>query len=74
MLAIMNLIQTKLHRINGRIVDNACVKILVQIVINAYEKYWKKIFIGVEDMHPDGQNFQIFCQFEQTKLAISRSF
>ena len=30
--------------------------------------------IGVVDIHPDGQNFQIFCQFEQTKMAISRPF
>ena len=46
-LAILNLIQTILHMIHGRIVVNACVK------------YRKKIFIGVGDMHPDGQNFQI---------------
>ena len=41
--AIVNLIWTKLHRIHGRIVINACVK------------YRKTIFIGVEDIHPDGQ-------------------
>ena len=45
--AIFNLNLTTLHRIHGRIVVNACVK------------YRKKIFIGVGDMHPDGQNFQI---------------
>ena len=48
--------------IHGRIVIYACVK------------YRKKIFIGVGDIHPDGQNFQIFCQFEQTKMAISQPF
>ena len=52
---ILNLIQMKLHRIHGSIVVNACAT------------YWKKILIGVGDMHPDGQNFQILCQFEQTK-------
>ena len=41
--AILNLILTTLHRIHGRIVVNACAK------------YRKKIFIGVGDMHPDGQ-------------------
>ena len=59
---ILNLILTKLHRIHGRIVVNACVY------------YRKKIFIGVGDIYPDGQKFQIFCQFEQTKMAISRPF
>ena len=34
--------------------------------------YRKHIFIGVGDIHPDGQNFQIFCQFEQTKMVISQ--
>ena len=34
----------------------------------------KKIFIGVGDIYPDGQNTQIFGQFEQTKMAISRPF
>ena len=53
--AILKLILTTLHRIHRRIVVNACVK------------HRKKIFIGVGDMHPDGQNFQILCQFEQTK-------
>ena len=42
-MAIFNLIRTKLYRIHGRIVINACVK------------YRKKIFIGVGDIHPDGQ-------------------
>ena len=37
-------------------------------------KVSKKILIGVGDIHPDGQNFQIFCQFEQTKIAISQPF
>ena len=52
---ILNLIQMKLHRIHGSIAVNDCAK------------YWKKILIGVGDMHPDRQNFQILCQFEQTK-------
>ena len=30
------------------------------------------MFISVGDIHPDGQNFQIFCQFEQTKIGISQ--
>ena len=60
--AIMNLIQTKLHRIHGRIVVNSCVE-------NREE-----LFISVGDIHPDGQHFQIFCQFEQTKMAIRRQF
>ena len=37
------LILANLHRINGRIVGNACVK------------YRKQIFIGVGDIHLDGQ-------------------
>ena len=40
---ILNWILTTLHWIHGRIVVNACVK------------YRKKIFIGVGDIHPDGQ-------------------
>ena len=60
--AFMNFIWTKLHRIHGRIVVNACVE-------NREE-----MFIGVGDIHPDGPNFQIFCQFEQTKMTISRPF
>ena len=43
MSAIFNLIRTKLHRIYGMIVINACVK------------YRKQIFIGVGDIHPDRQ-------------------
>ena len=43
-------------------------------MVNAYVKYQKPIFIGVGDIHPDGQNFQIFCQFEQTKMMGSQSF
>ena len=54
--AILNLIMTKLHRIYGRIVINVCVK------------YRNKIFISVGDIHQDRQHFQIFCQFEQTKI------
>ena len=54
----INLILTKLDRIYGRIVGNACVK------------YRKQIFIGVGDIYPDGNLFQIFCQFEQTKIAF----
>ena len=30
--------------------------------------------IGVGDTNPDGQHFKIFCQFEQTKMAISQPF
>ena len=60
--AVLNLIRTKLHRSHGRIVVNACVE------------YREEMFIGVGDIHPDGQHFQIFCQFEQTKIAISRPF
>ena len=47
--------KVKLYRIHGRIIINACVK------------YRKKIFIGVGDIHPEGQHFPIFCQIEQTK-------
>ena len=42
-LTILNLVLTKLHRIHGRIVINVCLK------------YRKKIFIGIGDIHPDGQ-------------------
>ena len=42
-MAILNWILTTLNRIHGRIVINTCVK------------YLKKIFIGVGDIHPDGQ-------------------
>ena len=52
-----NLILKKLHRIPGRIEVNACVK------------YLKKIFIGVGNINPVGQNFKIFCQFEQTNAG-----
>ena len=41
--AIMNLMRTKLHRIHGRIVVNACVE------------YLEEMYIGVGDIHPDGQ-------------------
>ena len=58
----MNLIRTKLHRIHWRIVVNAC------------EENGEEMFIGVGDIHPDGQHFQIFGQFEQTKIMISRPF
>ena len=60
--AILNWILTTLHRIHGRMVVNACVQ------------YREEIFIGVGDINPDGQHFQIFCQFEQTKMGISRPF
>ena len=46
---------SNLHMIHGKIEVNACAKCR------------KKIFIGVGDMHPDGQKFQKWCQFEQTK-------
>ena len=55
----------KLHRIHGKIVKpnfNACVE------------YQEEMFFGVGDIYPDGQDFQIFCQFEQTKMAISQPF
>ena len=31
--------------------------------------YREEMLIGVGDIHPDGQHFQIFCQFEQTKYC-----
>ena len=46
----------------------------LQVVVNACVKYRKQIFIGVGDIHPDGQNFQVFCQFEQTTMALSQPF
>ena len=52
----------RLHRIHGR------------IVVNAYVKYRKPIFIDFGDIYPEGQNFQIFCQFEQTKMMRSQPF
>ena len=61
-LAILNLILATLHTKHGRIVVNACAK------------YRKKIFIGVGDMHPAGQHFQILCQFEQTKWWLVGHF
>ena len=60
--AFLNFIRTKLHWNHGMIVVNACVE------------YKEEMFIGVGDIYPDGQNFQIFCQFEQTKMAINRPF
>ena len=36
-------------------------------------KVSEKIFVGVGDIHPDGQHFQILCQFKQTKM-ISQLF
>ena len=62
--AIMNLIRTKLYRIYGTIVVNAFVICRESV----------KMFIGVGDIHPNGQHFQIFCQFEQTKMAIMGPF
>ena len=44
------------------------------IVVNACVNYQKQIFIGVGDIQLDRQHFQIFCQFEQTKMAISWPF
>ena len=44
--AILNLILTKLHKMHGRIVVNACVK------------YRKPIFIGVGDIYPEGQIYE----------------
>ena len=43
-------------------------------MVNACVKYQKPIFIGVGDIHPDGQNFQMFCQFEQTKMVRRQPF
>ena len=37
-------------------------------------KYLKTISIGVGDMHPDSQNIQILCQFEQTKWRLVSHF
>ena len=49
--------------------------IYTRIVVNACVEYWEEIFIGVGDIHPDGQNCQIFIyNFEQTKIAMSRPF
>ena len=47
---ILNLILMTLRRIHGRIVINVCVK------------YREEMLIGVGDIHPDGQHFQIFCR------------
>ena len=58
----MYLLRTKLQKIYGRIVVNACVE------------YREEMFIGARDIHADGQNFQIFCQVEQTKMVVSRPF
>ena len=58
----MNLIRTKLQRIHRRIVVNACVE-------NREE-----MFINVGDIHPDGQHFQIFCQFKPTKQQLVGHF
>ena len=44
------------------------------MVVNACVQYRKQIFIDVGDIHLDRQHFQINCQFEQTKMAISRPF
>ena len=44
------------------------------MVVNACAEGREEIFIGVRDIHPDGQHFQIFCQFDQTKMAISGPF
>ena len=60
-LSIFNLIIMKLHKIH------------VRIVIMHLWSIAKNIFIGV-DVNPDWQNFRIFCQFEPTKMARSRSF
>ena len=60
--AILKFIWTKLYRIHKMIVVNACVE------------DQEEMFIGVGDIHPDGQHFQIFCQFEQIKMGISRPF
>ena len=60
------------------IVVNACVNYQKQIFIGVGDinpvQYPEEMFIGVGDINPDGQHFQIFCPFEQTKMAISRPF
>ena len=60
--AILNMILTKIHKIPGKIKVNACVK------------YRKPIFIGVGDIYQNRQHFQIFGQFEKTKMSISQPF
>ena len=57
-LAIMNLIQKKFHRMYGSIVVNACVE------------NQEDMFICVGGIHPDGQVFKIFCEFEQTIMNL----
>ena len=42
------------------------------MVVNACVQDPEEMFIGVGDIYPDRQ--QIFCQFEQTKKAISQPF
>ena len=44
------------------------------MVVNACVEYREEMFIGVGDIHPDGQHLQKKIQFEQTKMAISRPF
>ena len=44
------------------------------MVVNACVQYREEMFTGVGDINPDGQHFQIFCQIEQTKMAISHHF
>ena len=44
------------------------------VIGNICVKCCKKIFIGDEDIQSDRPNFQIICQFEQTKIMISWSF
>ena len=62
--AILNFIRTKLHRIHGRIVVNA-----YMWRVSGRNVHWCwEIFIQTEFF------FQIFCQFEQTKIAMSRPF
>ena len=44
------------------------------MVVNACVQYREEMFIGVGDINPDEQDFQIFCQFEQIKMAKSQTF
>ena len=44
------------------------------MVVNACVQYRAEMSIDVGDINQDGQHFQIFGQFEQTKMAISRPF
>ena len=42
------------------------------MVVNACVQYPEEMYIGVGVIYSDGQHFQIFCQFEPTKMVTSR--